>query len=97
MSTGDFPTGWLARAVEVPLRRQSPRSDSRGDRPVTVAELTDKLGCNHNDVQQHLAGLHEAVPKRSLSSHSRRRVESQPDSEDMDAACGFDVERTRSR
>jgi predicted ArsR family transcriptional regulator len=55
-----LPDPVLARAVAVPLRRQILDLILGADRPVTVAELTDELGCNHNAVRQHLTQLREA-------------------------------------
>jgi predicted ArsR family transcriptional regulator len=57
--TGSLPDPVLARAVAVPLRRRILDLVLAADRPVTVAELTDELGCNHNAVRQHLARLRE--------------------------------------
>ena len=60
MTTNDLPDPVLARAVAVPLRRRVLDLVLAAERPVTVAELTDELGCNHNAVRQHLARLREA-------------------------------------
>jgi predicted ArsR family transcriptional regulator len=57
--TGSLPDPVLAQAVAVPLRRRILDLILAADRPVTVAELTDELGCNHNAVRQHLARLRE--------------------------------------
>jgi predicted ArsR family transcriptional regulator len=56
----DLPDAVLARAVAVPLRRRILDLILAADNPVTVAELTDQLDCNHNAVRQHLARLREA-------------------------------------
>jgi predicted ArsR family transcriptional regulator len=55
-----LPDAVVARAVAVPLRREVLDLILKADHPVTVGELTDKLGCNHNAVRQHLAKLREA-------------------------------------
>ena len=60
MTTSDLPDPVLARAVAVPLRRRVLDLVRAAERPVTVAELTGELGCNHNAVRQHLARLREA-------------------------------------
>jgi predicted ArsR family transcriptional regulator len=60
MTSSHLPDPVLARAVAVPLRRRILDLIREADRPVTVAELTEELGCNHNAVRQHLARLHEA-------------------------------------
>ena len=60
MTSRDLPDAVVARAVAVPLRRQILDLILAADHPVTVAELTDELGCNHNAVRQHLARLREA-------------------------------------
>jgi predicted ArsR family transcriptional regulator len=56
----DLPDPALARAVAVPLRRKVLDLIRAADHPVTVAELTSALGCNHNAVRQHLARLRQA-------------------------------------
>lgn len=60
MTTNDLPDPVLARAVAVPLRRRVLDLVLAAEGPVTVAELTDELGCNHNAVRQHLARLRKA-------------------------------------
>ena len=56
----DLPDAVVARAVAVPLRRRILDLVFTADHPVTISELTDELGCNHNAVRQHLAKLREA-------------------------------------
>jgi predicted ArsR family transcriptional regulator len=56
----DLPDPALARAVAVPLRRQVLDLILAAGHPVTVAELTAELGCNHNAVRQHLTRLRDA-------------------------------------
>ena len=60
MTGNDLPDPVLARAVAVPLRRRVLDLIRAADHPVTVAELTGALGCNHNAVRQHLARLRAA-------------------------------------
>lgn len=60
MTSSELPDPVLARAVAVPLRRRVLDLIVAADHPVTVAELTDVLGCNHNAVRQHLARLRDA-------------------------------------
>ncbi len=60
MTSSDLPDPVLAQAVAQPLRRRALDLIRAADHPVTVAELTDALGCNHNAVRQHLARLREA-------------------------------------
>ena len=60
MSGGGLPDPALARAVAVPLRRRVLDLILAADHAVTVAELTETLGCNHNAVRQHLAQLRTA-------------------------------------
>lgn len=60
MTRNDLPDPALARAVAVPLRRRVLDLILAADHPITVAELTDELGCNHNAVRQHLAQLRDA-------------------------------------
>jgi predicted ArsR family transcriptional regulator len=60
VSSRDLPDAVVARAVAVPLRRQILDLVLAAEQPVTVGELTDTLGCNHNAVRQHLAKLREA-------------------------------------
>jgi predicted ArsR family transcriptional regulator len=60
MTSSDLPDAVLARAVATPLRGRVLDLVRAADGPVTVAELTDELGCNHNAVRQHLARLREA-------------------------------------
>ena len=60
----------------MPLRRRILDLILAADRPVTVAELTDELGCNHNAVRQHLARLRDAglvaeVPEAGTSRADR--------------------------
>lgn len=49
-----------ARALGDPTRHEIFRYIRDAARPVTVAELTAHLGCNHNAVRQHLAKLLDA-------------------------------------
>jgi len=49
-----------ARALGDPTRHEIFRSIAAADSPVGVAELTERLGCHHNAVRQHLAKLVEA-------------------------------------
>lgn len=49
-----------ARALGDPTRHGIFRFVVDADRPVTVAELTDHFGLNHNAIRQHLAKLLEA-------------------------------------
>lgn len=60
MTAADLPDPALARAMAVPLRRRVLELIFAADHPVTVAELTNELGCNHNAVRQHLAQLRGA-------------------------------------
>ena len=60
MTSSDLPDPVLARALSVPLRRRVLDLTRAADHPVTVAELTSALGCNHNAVRQHLTLLREA-------------------------------------
>jgi predicted ArsR family transcriptional regulator len=46
-----------ARALGDPTRHQIFRLVADAERPVTVAELTEHLGLNHNAIRQHLAKL----------------------------------------
>lgn len=59
-SMTDWPDRELAQALATPLRRRILDLVAAAERPVTVAELTAELGCNHNAVRQHLARLLEA-------------------------------------
>ena len=56
----DLPDSLLARALAVPLRRRILDLLLAADHAVTIAELTEELGCNHNAVRQHLARLRAA-------------------------------------
>ena len=56
----DLPDPALARVLGAPLRRRIFDLIVGSDHPVSVAELTETLGCNHNAVRQHLARLREA-------------------------------------
>ena len=56
----DLPDPELARALAAPLRRRIFDLVAASENPVTVAELTEALGCNHNAVRQHLARLRVA-------------------------------------
>lgn len=49
-----------AKALSSPTRNRIFRYLLDADGPVTVAELTSYLGCNHNAVRQHLAILVDA-------------------------------------
>ena len=49
-----------ARALGDPTRHRIFRFVADADHPVTVADLTDHLGFNHNAVRQHLAKLVDA-------------------------------------
>jgi predicted ArsR family transcriptional regulator len=49
-----------ARAIGEPTRNRIFRHIAEADRPVTVAELTELVGLNHNAVRQHLAVLKDA-------------------------------------
>ena len=60
MSSGALPDATVARAVAVPLRRRILELIVTAEHPVTVAELTARLRCNHNAVRQHLAQLRAA-------------------------------------
>jgi predicted ArsR family transcriptional regulator len=64
-----------ARALGDPTRHRIFRYIADARRPVTVAELTDFVGFNHNAVRQHLAKLVEAdlVVGRTLQSGARGR------------------------
>ena len=67
----DLPDPVLARAVAVPLRRRILDLILAADHPVTVAELTDELGCNHNAVRQHLAQTARSGPGRGDARGAR--------------------------
>ena len=56
----DLPDPALAQALSAPLRRRIFDLIAASEQPTSVGELTDKLGCNHNAVRQHLARLREA-------------------------------------
>ena len=56
----DLPDPSVARVLGAPLRRRIFDLISGSDHPLSVAELTQELGCNHNAVRQHLARLREA-------------------------------------
>ena len=56
----DLPDPVLAHALSAPLRRRIFDLIAGAEHPTTVGELTEKLGCNHNAVRQHLARLREA-------------------------------------
>ena len=56
----DLPDPALARALSTPLRRRIFDLIAGAEHPTSVGELTEKLGCNHNAVRQHLARLREA-------------------------------------
>jgi predicted ArsR family transcriptional regulator len=60
MTANDLPDPALARALAVPLRRRILDLILSADRPMTIAEFTDELGCNHNAVRQHLAQLRDS-------------------------------------
>src|SRR5690242_9631480 len=53
----ELPDTELARVLATPLRRRIFDLVAAADHPLTVGELTDVLGCNHNAVRQHLARL----------------------------------------
>jgi predicted ArsR family transcriptional regulator len=55
-----IPDPELARVLATPLRRRIFDLIVSADHPVSVSELTDAFGCNHNAVRQHLARLHAA-------------------------------------
>ena len=55
----DLPDQELARVLAVPMRRRILDLVAAAKAPLSVAELTDALGCNHNAVRQHLARLCE--------------------------------------
>jgi predicted ArsR family transcriptional regulator len=55
-----IPDPELARVLATPLRRRILDIIVNADHPVSVSELTDELGCNHNAVRQHLARLRAA-------------------------------------
>jgi predicted ArsR family transcriptional regulator len=57
---GDLPDPALAHVLSAPLRRRILDLVAHADQPVSVAELTAQLGCNHNAVRQHLAQLRAA-------------------------------------
>ena len=72
MTNSDLPDPVLARAVAAPLRRRILDLILAADHPVTIAELTDELGCNHNAVRQHLAQLREAGLVAEVLEHRTR-------------------------
>lgn len=53
----ELPDTELARVLATPLRRRIFDMVAAARHPLTVGELTDALGCNHNAVRQHLARL----------------------------------------
>jgi predicted ArsR family transcriptional regulator len=55
-----LPDPSLAQVLSAPLRRRIFDLLAEAEQPMSVAELTDDLGCNHNAVRQHLARLQEA-------------------------------------
>jgi predicted ArsR family transcriptional regulator len=55
----DLPDPALARALSAPLRRRIFDLIAGSERPLSVGELTETLGCNHNAVRQHLVQLVE--------------------------------------
>jgi predicted ArsR family transcriptional regulator len=57
MSLPDLP---LARVLSAPLRRRIFDLIAASHHPMSVVELTESLGCNHNAVRQHLARLRDA-------------------------------------
>jgi predicted ArsR family transcriptional regulator len=72
VTAGSLPDSVLAQALAVPLRRRILDLILAADHPVTVAELTDELGCNHNAVRQHLARLRDAgLVAEELEERSR--------------------------
>jgi predicted ArsR family transcriptional regulator len=77
VTSSELPDPVLARALSVPLRRRVLDLILGADHPVTVAELTDALGCNHNAVRQHLAQLRgaglvaEAIEERNVPGRPR--------------------------
>jgi predicted ArsR family transcriptional regulator len=72
-----LPDTMLARVLAVPLRRRILELLVAADHALTIAELTDELGCNHNAVRQHLARLREvglvaeALEERSTPGRPR--------------------------
>jgi predicted ArsR family transcriptional regulator len=55
-----IPDPELARVLATPMRRRIFDIVANADHAVSVGELTDALGCNHNAVRQHLAQLRAA-------------------------------------
>lgn len=64
-----------ARALGDPTRHGIFRYLAQADRPVTVAELTEAFGLNHNAIRQHLAKLVEAglVAETTAKAEGRGR------------------------
>lgn len=72
MDGRDLPDPLVARAMAVPLRRRILELVYAAEGPVTVAELTAALGCNHNSVRHHLAHLRDAgLVREALEQRSR--------------------------
>jgi predicted ArsR family transcriptional regulator len=55
-----IPDPELARVLATPLRRRIFDLVASAGHPVSVSELTEELGCNHNAVRQHLVQLRAA-------------------------------------
>ena len=83
-----------ARALGDPTRHRIFRYVADAERPVTVAELTDFVGLNHNAVRQHLAVLKEAnlvvdeVEERSQPGRPRLLYRLHPEVSDRWGAAG---------
>ncbi|HWS47629.1 MAG TPA: helix-turn-helix domain-containing protein [Acidimicrobiia bacterium] len=60
MASRTLPDVTLAKVLAVPMRRKVFELLDRSDDALSIAELTDALGCNHNTVRQHLAKLRVA-------------------------------------
>lgn len=70
--SGGLPNPAIARALSAPLRRRILDLIAAADHPVSVGELTDALGCNHNAVRQHLARLTEVgLVRESVEDRTR--------------------------
>ena len=55
-----LPDPSLAQVLSAPLRRRIFDLIAASEHPISVGELTDALGCNHNAVRQHLVRLRDA-------------------------------------
>jgi predicted ArsR family transcriptional regulator len=65
-----------ARALGSPSRRAIVTYLTRSDAPVSVAELTDHLGLNHNAIRKHLAQL--VAAELVVEEHERRSTAGRP-------------------